>query len=49
MKIYCINEKCEHHIKGYALCTALNSTKECPKNTKEKKENENKCKSNSNI
>jgi hypothetical protein len=50
MKIYCINEKCPNHIKGYAHCTALMNVKDCPENiTKEEKKNETECKSNSNV
>ncbi len=35
MKVYCINEKCPNHNKGYAICTALMDVTECPERKKE--------------
>lgn len=38
MKVYCTETNCPNKIKGYAICTALEDVKDCPK----RKENESK-------
>jgi hypothetical protein len=40
MKVYCLNENCPNHIKGYAICTALDDITKCPERQKEDKPDE---------